>query len=606
MKSYLSLIPISAKVHRRQNRMTLLCIIFAVFMVTVVFSMAEMGAKMEQERLSQKHGNFSIQQVFDTTMGQTLLSIAVVLFILILLAGVLMIASSMNSSIAQRTKFFGMMRCIGMNKRQIIHFVRLEALNWCKTAVPIGSFFGIITTWGLCAVLRFYVGDEFAHIPLFGISMIGIMSGVIMGIVTVLIAASSPAKKAARVSPVSAVSGASDTTTSGHGVPKRKGQARIKIESALGIQHALSSKKNYCLMTASFALSIVLFLVFSVFIDFIGYLMPQFTNDYDIGITSNDGLNTIDAKLTDTISQMEGVHRVFARQNMYDIPATFEDSKVAVHEVDLISYGAFDLDSLTKDKKLKRGSDVSKVYGDSPYVLATWDPESMLRIGDKIRVGDMDLEIAGLLTYDPFSSDGKTHGEVTLIASPQTYKRLTGIEKYSLVMVQVTKDATDAEVEAIYELVGNNTIFRDKRDQRTTSTYVAFLFFVYGFLAIITLVTVLNIMNSISMSVSARIKQYGAMRAVGMDSHQLTKMIIAEALTYALSGAAIGCLIGLLLSKGMYDVLITSHYAYALWNIPIGSIMIIVIGVLCASIAAVYRPSKRIRGMAITETLKEL
>ena len=34
MRSYLSLIPISAKVHRRQNRMTLLCIIFAVFLVT--------------------------------------------------------------------------------------------------------------------------------------------------------------------------------------------------------------------------------------------------------------------------------------------------------------------------------------------------------------------------------------------------------------------------------------------------------------------------------------------------------------------------------------------------------------------------------------------
>ncbi len=52
MRSYLSLIPISAKVHRRQNRMTLLCIIFAVFMVTAIFSMAEMGARIEQSRLS--------------------------------------------------------------------------------------------------------------------------------------------------------------------------------------------------------------------------------------------------------------------------------------------------------------------------------------------------------------------------------------------------------------------------------------------------------------------------------------------------------------------------------------------------------------------------
>ena len=60
MRSYLSLIPISAKVHRRQNRMTLLCIIFSVFMVTAIFSMAEMGTRMEQSRLSEKHGDFSL------------------------------------------------------------------------------------------------------------------------------------------------------------------------------------------------------------------------------------------------------------------------------------------------------------------------------------------------------------------------------------------------------------------------------------------------------------------------------------------------------------------------------------------------------------------
>ncbi len=34
MISYLSLIPISAKVHRRQSRMTRICIILAVFLVT--------------------------------------------------------------------------------------------------------------------------------------------------------------------------------------------------------------------------------------------------------------------------------------------------------------------------------------------------------------------------------------------------------------------------------------------------------------------------------------------------------------------------------------------------------------------------------------------
>ncbi len=43
MKSYLSLIPISAKVRRRQNRMTILCIVLAVFLVTAVFSNTPAG-----------------------------------------------------------------------------------------------------------------------------------------------------------------------------------------------------------------------------------------------------------------------------------------------------------------------------------------------------------------------------------------------------------------------------------------------------------------------------------------------------------------------------------------------------------------------------------
>ena len=86
MRSYLSLIPISARVHRRQNRMTLLCIIFAVFMVTAIFSMAEMGARMEQSRLSDKHGEFSlIDSLMDTAMGQTLMVTAAGMFLLVLI-----------------------------------------------------------------------------------------------------------------------------------------------------------------------------------------------------------------------------------------------------------------------------------------------------------------------------------------------------------------------------------------------------------------------------------------------------------------------------------------------------------------------------------------
>lgn len=603
MKSYLSLIPISAKVHRRQNRMTLLCIIFAVFLVTAVFSMADMGVRMEKTRLLNKHGNAVLQRLSSSTTVQTLYSTAAVLFALILIAGVLMISSSINSNVAQRTKFFGMMRCIGMSKQQVIRLVRLEALNWCKTAIPAGAILGIIITWGLCAALRFLVGGEFSDMPLFGISLIGIISGIMMGIVTVLIAARSPAKRAAKVSPVTAVSGNSENAKSiTHGANARF----FKIETALGIHHAVSAKKNLVLMTSSFALSIILFLSFSVLIEFVGCLMPQSSNTSDINISSKASSNSMDSALLDKISNMKGVKRVFGRRSCLDVPAEARKENLQSNTIDMISYDKYDLDCLTKDKQLRKGSNISKVYGDSKYVLTIWDKDSPLKTGDKIQIGNEELEIAGMLKYNPFSDDGSTNGKITVITSGETFARLTGVTDYSLILIQTTKDATDENVTAIRNILDENCVLHDRRDQRTTGTYTAFLLFIYGFLVIITLVTVLNIMNSISMSVSARIKQYGAMRAVGMDEHQITKMIAAEAFTYALSGCIVGCAAGLLISKLLYDILITSHFSYATWSVPVVPLMIILLFVFAADTVAVYTPSKRIRNISVTETINEL
>lgn len=453
MKSYLSLIPISARVHRRQNSMTLLCIIFSVFMVTAVFSMAEMGARMEQERLLEKHGVLSYQDLFDSSMGQTLLLTAAGLFLLVLIAGVLMISSSMNSSVAQRTKFFGMMRCIGMSEQQVIRFIRLEALSWCKTAVPVGLALGIASSWGLCAALRFFVGEEFSHIPIFGFSVIGIVNGIVVGVVTVLLAARSPARRAAKVSPVTAASGNSESAqTVRHAVNCRF----LKIETALGIHHAVSAKKNLALMTGSFALSIILFLSFSVLVDFVNYLMPQSAGTSDIDISSSDGSNSIDREIIKTLSSMKGVKRVYGRQSCFEIPAGLNGDTGLFSAADMVSFDDFDLECIGKDHGLTRGSDLTKVYGSSSYVLAAWDRSSPLKIGDKVLVNGGELEIAGLLKYDPFSSDGLTNGKITLITSGETFSRLTDVTGYSLIMIQTTGDAADEDIRAIQNVAASS------------------------------------------------------------------------------------------------------------------------------------------------------
>ena len=60
MRSYLSLVSLEAKVHPKQNRLTVFCIALAVFLVTGLFSMADMAVRMENQRLREIHGYWHI------------------------------------------------------------------------------------------------------------------------------------------------------------------------------------------------------------------------------------------------------------------------------------------------------------------------------------------------------------------------------------------------------------------------------------------------------------------------------------------------------------------------------------------------------------------
>ena len=107
------------------------------------------------------------------------------------------------------------------------------------------------------------------------------------------------------------------------------------------------------------------------------------------------------------------------------------------------------------------------------------------------------------------------------------------------------------------------------------------------------------------MSVSARMKQYGILRAIGMDDAQLKRMISAEAGTYAVSGLVVGIALGLVLNRMLYTRLIT-HYFGAAWQVPWGCLAVIVVVVLAAVVLAVYNPVRQILMQPITATISEL
>lgn len=529
----------------------------------------------------------------NSTAFRTVYGMAGVLFALVLLAGVLMISGTMNSNVAQRTRFFGTMRCLGMSKQQVVHFVRMEALNWCRIAVPIGLVLGTFSSWVVCGALRYGIGGEFATTPVFRLSTGGLCAGAVVGVVTVLLAAQAPAKRAAEVPPVAAASGSEQAAVVHHAANLGSG----RTETALGIYHATASKKNWFLITASFALSIVLALGFIVILQFASLLLPSLAPwQADVIYTGYDNERVLPDTMAQQLRRMPGVARVWGCTGLVHVPASSDRNNV--EQVTFCSYDDFMLES---SKSMVVKGRMAKNSGADNEVMTMYNKTNPIRVGDTITVNGVPLTVVGAFSQGIFPDD------VTLIAPETLFRRVAGEQNYNMIGVQLDRTASDETVLALAAFSSDQIVVQDLREsnRQDRGTYYAARIVLYGFLAIIGGISLLNIVNSISMSVSARMKQYGILRAIGMDDAQLKRMISAEAGTYAVSGLVVGIVLGLVLNRKLYILLIT-HYFGAAWQMPWGCLAVIVVVVLAAVVLAVYTPVRRILMQPITATISEL
>ncbi len=521
--------------------------------------------------------------------------VAFILAALVAVSGMMMILGSMNSNVAQRTEFFGMMRCLGATAKQVRRYVRMEALFWCLKAIPPGLLFSVVTVWGLCRMLKVITSTWFSEMPGFGISLPGVFFGILIGILTVLAASRTPARKASEVSPLTAVSGNAGTVFA---AKKAAHTGWMHVETALGLHHAAGSRKNLILLTSSFAFSIILFLGFGIGITFMKHAIVTL-RPYtpDISVVSQDDSCSLPDSLYAALKENTDIKRIFGRSFVYDLPAHIQGEDKTVM---LLSYETYQFGWAEGD--LQQGE--METARDGEGVLLVEKPGIAAAVGSEIeletKTGRQKVKVAGILGYAPFDG-GENVG--TLICSEDLFRRLTGETGYTILDIQL-HDKSDAVAEEIRSIAGETYRFSDSRknNRETRAVYFSFALFVYGFLAVVALIAVFNIINSMAMSVSARMRQYGAMRAVGISVRQLQSMVAAETLVYLAGGLAEGLVLGLPLHYFLFRQAITERWGDA-WSLPVGEILMIAAVMIVSAAAAMTGPVRRIRNMAVVETI---
>ena len=210
-------------------------------------------------------GTFAVNAF--TTM---LYSLAAIVIGLIMFGSVALIYNAFSISVSERTKQFGLLSSIGATKKQLKRMVFFEALSVSAIGIPIGVIAGI----GGIGVTLMLLGDKFKSMG-FGVDMklsvspAAIIIAVVVALITVLISAWIPSKRATKVSAVEAIRQNMDVKNT---KPVKTSKLTYKLFGLSGMlanKHYKRNKKKYRTTVLSLFMSIVLFVSASAFTDYL-------------------------------------------------------------------------------------------------------------------------------------------------------------------------------------------------------------------------------------------------------------------------------------------------------------------------------------------------
>ena len=188
-----------------------------------------------------------------------------ILVLLIFTGAVSLIYNSFSISVSERTRQFGILKSVGATKKQIQSSVLYEALMLSAVSIPAGLIIGCagigITLY--CVRDAFYdrfFGNTTTQIRLV-LNPMALGIAVLVCLVTTLLSATIPARRAIRITPIDSIRQTADVKLSGRQVQTGKlTQKLLGFEGMLAVKNFKRNRKRYRSTIISLFLSVVLFI----------------------------------------------------------------------------------------------------------------------------------------------------------------------------------------------------------------------------------------------------------------------------------------------------------------------------------------------------------
>jgi len=575
--------------------------------------------------------------------------------------GGFLVYNAFSMTVVERTREIGILRTLGMTRRQVLRQILTEAVILGVIGSLLGVVAGILLSRGLIHVMELVVAQEVKTVR---VPASGIVTGLLVGIGVTLAAAAIPAWQAGRVSPLEALRvrgnvregwfvrqgwlagsilmvisvlllvtapfpaslqeqmrdmmvmslllGGTLLIPAVVGIAERAVRPGLRrlygAEGQLGSRNVQRGRLRTALTVAALMTGVAMVLsiraITAAFVEDIGSWILKYIGG-DVYVHSSLNMR---ADLAWRLDAVDGVAAVTPIRYL-DVKRILPEGgneRLSLMAVDPASYRTVTSFVFSGEQDDPARLTERLAAGNTVFVSSVLSEKYGLGPGDTIRLatrrGERDFEIAAVVV------DFYNQGLVVQI-SWRDLRRYFSVNDVSAFLLKTepgqSASAVRDRIDGLYGRRQHLTVESNEAIRSRALGLIKQTTSLFDVMSLITMmVAALGVINTLTMNVVERTREIGMLRSLGMTRRQVAKMILAEAGMMGVVGGTLGILFGVLMSRTVLSSMNRMAGFRLEFTLPLEGVAVSLIIALVVSQLAALWPARRAARIRIIQAIQ--
>lgn len=565
-----------------------------LFQIARDFDLKETYIIGEGETFENMEVNTRLLELYGNFLSST--KKALIFLSLFILSAVLSVACSIiiyNSfaiSLSERKKQIGILKSVGMTKKQVRKLIFREAIFVSLISIPLG----FILSYLFVSLVVLYINNVQSGLRVYTISLYPeyALICLIFILLTVMYASFIPASRASMLTPIETIRQNDDYKM------KRVKKRKSSIYRFIASCNMKRNKSKYRVALIGITICFCLFVTLGTFLNFFEKNIDENSLQMYARITTNVSFEDAEKELKD-VSKLPSVKETLLYNHTYvTIPNKGSNVSSLLLELDDDTYKQIkDKYHINNDNPIYYVNRFS--YDISNGTSICYDEQNCTSIPNFNKIEEIPKILERFYVTN--------HTDIVIIVNKDTFNQITDDKNNVLVILSSDYLKLDKEVKT-YISENENLVSFDNFGLEFASTYNDFKCIkvvIYTLIVLFAVISITSIINTISASINLRKREFAIFKSIGLDPKNFNKIFLIEAMILSIKTIIYGTILSIIIVYLIMRIFILGSIECTFMDVfPMNYYLVACITVFIIIILTIFISIKKLRHENIMETIK--